>query len=179
MENMTNTLQLKLDTPVWYKADLDATGKVRFFQDPGLSNKSSIDQSLAIDRLAQYDAALIQIAVMRTDGTPWNAPAVALLAKFIRYTYFTFDKNGRENVWACPAATFLATPVTMTDAITGWDISKSCMGSYILNEQIIIPGGQALSIYNNWAVADVATLAGLTVQFGLFGILDREKMGKG
>lgn len=173
-----NTLQTRLDLPLWFKANLNASKKVAFYTVPGLNNISSINQALTIDKTAQYTCEAIQIAVLRTIAEPpttaaWDAASVELLSKMIAQTWFNFLKNGREYVWSCAAASLLATPTPIPGGATsGWDISKSVQATYTLAEPIIIPGGQALNITQEWEATQDFT--GLAVQMTMFGILDRD-----
>lgn len=175
MRNQGNTLQTRLDLPLWFKANLDASKKVAFYTTPGLNNLSSINQALTIDKTAQYTCEEIQIAVLRTVANPpttaaWDAASIELLSKMIAQTWFNFLKNGREYVWSCAAASMLATPTPL--GAEGFDISKSVLATYKLQEPIIIPGGQAINITQEWEATQDFT--GLAVQFTMFGILDRD-----
>lgn len=178
MARIGNTLQTKLDLPLWYKAKLDASKKVQFYKTPGLNNISSIDQALTIDKTAQYTCDQIQISIMRSfDGAgpfAWDPPTIELLAKMISQTWFSFLKNGREYVWSIAAASLLKVPAAITAGppATVYDISPSVQAMYTLQEPIIIPGGQALNITQEWEEASDFT--GLTSQFCMFGILDRD-----
>lgn len=173
-----NTLQTRLDLPLWFKANLNASKKVAFYTTPGLNNISSINQALTIDKTAQYTCEAIQIAVMRTIADPpgtsaWDSASIELLAKMITTTWFNFLKNGREYVWSCAASSLLSVPVYHPVApTTGYDISKSVQATYTLAEPIIIPGGQALNITQEWEATQDFT--GLAVQMTMFGILDRD-----
>ena len=167
-------MQQRLDTPIYSKVDLNASGKVRFFNVAGPSPIASIDASNQIDKDASFITHLIQLNAFTTNKAPWTTADVALLANMIASTFVLFQKNGQEKVWQCSTTSILSFPMALPAANAAvFDLTPSVTGQKKLNEPIIIPGGQSLNVNLQW---DGATdFTGLSLEMVLWGILDRTK----
>lgn len=187
---MNAELYNKLDLPIHFKADLDASGQVRYFGTAGIDAKSGIDTQYQIDRTALYTAFGIQMNLMATDGTPIGVPNPGTplagvfnkIAKAIRYTFAEIYLDGKQLVWYGPLSLFMTTPMdpnanaavaAINNTNAGYDLFHSLTGIYKLNEPLNIEGGVTITAYQKWNVADVADLSGITCEMILRGIKDR------
>lgn len=167
-------IQQVLDTPIYSKVDLDASGSVRFFNVAGPSAAAAIDSPNQIDKDAKFTVHQIGLNLLRTAAGGILDAQLVVIAAVIRNTFLLFQKNGQEKVWQQSTSALLSQPnTTAAAAVAGYDISPSLRGMYKLNQPIVIPGGQTINFTMQWATP--LDLTGITAELVLYGILDRTK----
>jgi len=168
-------IQQVLDTPIYSKVDLDASGSVRFFNVAGPSAAAAIDSANQIDKDARFTVHQIGLNLLRTSAGAIREAQLEIMANVIRFAFLLFQKNGQEKVWQQSVSALLSQPNTTTAAptVSGYDISASTRGMYRLNQPIVVPGGQTINFTMNWATP--LDLSGITAELVLYGILDRTK----
>jgi len=169
-------IQQLLEQCFYSKVDLSAASIFDFFTVGGGPKISgNIDSSQEINGNSLFACHNMCLNVMRQDGSALQNTDVELIAQLQRKTFLEMKLNNTTTVYSISLSQLFQAPLAVAAAgASAYDPVHIVKASQNFNLPLLIQGAQTLSVeVHN---PSVQNLTGLTLEVGLFGIIDRTKI---